>query len=231
MSTQLRLALLVTAAFGAGWTLSSCGSSSNSGTPSNNLFACTGSSCSSSDLQSYQTCVTGKCGDKLKTCYGPGALQGNFGGGQCGDYFTCVQKCGCSNVPCVLACGEPSGACQTCIETASACEESSGCSKPACFGSTPDAGITIPGRDGGFTFPDVSIPDAFGGILDADFGSLFDALSAPGTCSDLLACCNGMAAGPFKDTCTRQYDDLKAQGGDTSCMLGLNTLKLAGFCK
>jgi hypothetical protein len=222
MSTQLRLALLVTAAFGAGWTLSSCGSSGGNGngnsdgsTPSNNLFACAGASCGSSELQTYQTCVTGKCGDAFKSCYGPGSLQGNFNGGQCGDYRTCVQKCGCSDYQCFVACGVRPVACQLCEATVSACEESSGCTKPACLGAIPDGGVSFP--DGSFILP------------DADIGAFLDALSAPATCNDLLNCCN-MLATPSKELCLMQYNDLKPMG-DQQCAYGYNGLKIAQICK
>jgi hypothetical protein len=236
MRSDLRLTLAMVVAFGTGWTLSSCGSSSNSGTtPGNGLFACKGTSCSSSELSTYESCVTSHCGDTLKSCFGPGALSGNFSGGQCGDYIGCVQKCGCSpSLTCLQACGEPSQACTTCSQMVDTCENGSGCSKPACFGGGSGSDAAVVKTDGGSRDTSVSdsssfsIPDALPGF-DGNLGGLLDALGAPATCDDLLSCCNGMAAGPGKEQCMTAYTASKAQG-DAICMLVVNSYKLAGTC-
>lgn len=136
---------------------SSSGASSTSSSSGGSAFKdCSGSNtssggsntCTDAELKPYSDCVLEKCDPKYKECYGADYKTGNFAG-PCGTYITCVQKCACNDVNCVLAC-QPEATCKTCLEGMANCSD--GCTLPACATTTRDAGNT-----GGKTCADLTV--------------------------------------------------------------------------
>ena len=147
------------------------GAGGGGGSP--NLAGCgtSGNTCTKAETDTYNQCLISKCESSYTPCIGTGWRTGSFGG-LCGTWFQCVNKCGCNDINCFVACGQPSAECQSCLMTASSCQKSM-CPQPACYTMSPDAGATNPGADGG----------------------------AGGTCADLLKCCDKLPTPESKANC------------------------------
>src|SRR4051794_21987837 len=106
-----------------------------------------GNTCTKAETDAQNQCLINKCESAYTPCIGTGWRTGDFGG-SCGAWFKCVNTCGCGNLNCLLNCGTPPAECQTCLTNANSCQMTM-CPQPACFGMKADAGITLPGVDGG----------------------------------------------------------------------------------
>jgi hypothetical protein len=184
--------------------------------------------CTQAERNAWDQCVYPKCKTQYDSCYGAGALMGNFSG-PCGTWIKCFNTCGCG-LACLVTCGAPPAECQSCAMAVDTCQNSSGCSRPACL-QPPDAGL--PNLDGGFQIPDggFQIPDGGFQIPDGGFPDLGFTLpdGGLGTCADLLTCCNAIADAQKKATCQQQYA-ASMSFGDFACGAAYRAHQLAGDC-
>ncbi len=96
-------------------------------------MGCSTGACNPSDVQAYGTCIESACSQQYTACFGPGYASGDFNGGPCGTYYSCITKCGCKDTACIQGCGAAPTACQMCIaNTITNCVASSGCKSPVC---------------------------------------------------------------------------------------------------
>src|SRR5437870_1753993 len=58
-----------------------------------------GATCSTSDIESFSTCVQAKCDTEYQTCAGPDYKRSVFAGA-CKAYFDCASSCSCSDSAC-----------------------------------------------------------------------------------------------------------------------------------
>jgi hypothetical protein len=119
-----------------------CGSGGGSAPSASNLTCPSSSQCSQSEIQQYGTCIENACDSAYTTCFGSGYKNAMFSG-PCGTYYNCLAACSCNDNGCRTNCGIAPADCQLCIgNTITPCVQSSGCTEPACGGSTGTGGTT-----------------------------------------------------------------------------------------
>ena len=239
--------------------LEACGgSSSSNGSPKVCGSTSGTGSCTSAEVNAYQTCLSNACSAPYAAC-----------STTCGNYQSCHNNCGCGDTACLLACPAPSDACQTCLTNASSCLAS--CTLPACYTSTGVGGKSggaggtsgVGGKSGtggvtgvgGTTGTAKACADlqaccagsanqaacttTLNGLTPLTDSTCsvalptFQALYCPpsgsnGTCADLLNCCNATTVAQYKTACMTAYSQLLSSG-DAACGLELATLK-SSFC-
>lgn len=134
---------------------SSSGNTSSSGTATGKAFhlcpaANTPANCSSTDVDTYNTCIANKCDTQFQQCFGADYKGGSFSG-PCATYLACQQKCSCADQQCLTACQLPA-ACSTCEQGFATC--TSNCELPACYtsdGGTSSSSSSSSGSTGPFT--------------------------------------------------------------------------------
>jgi hypothetical protein len=100
--------------------------------------------------QACTSCVESMCASEATNAYGSGFASGNYGGGACGSYVSCIAGCACNDTSCLGKCGAPSQTCQTALQAGETCSDQK-CSSPC--GSTSvvisdDAGTSSGGSGG-----------------------------------------------------------------------------------
>ncbi len=123
-------------------------SKSGSGTPGGSdmpsapgMMSCTSSgACDQAETEAYGTCVADTCDADYKLCFGPNYRSGKYSE-VCGEYYTCLAKCGCNDSACFSACGLAPTDCQLCLSNhLTYCAQNSGCKQPSCTAGSADAG-------------------------------------------------------------------------------------------
>lgn len=149
----------------------------------------------------YVNCTQSKCGNALSSCYGAGYESGDFSGGACETYLSCLADCSqnqnCDST-CIQGCTPDSG-CQTCL-----LNTFGGCVQRECLSEIQECA--------GGEFPGGEIP------MLPDKG-----------CADLLACCETLDA-TMKADCISAHDILKSSG-DLACAAGYLTFAANGACE
>ncbi len=91
----------------------------------------------------YEACVkstmAGSCASKWQACYGADYESGDYTGGSCAAYMTCVRGCGC-DATCLQGCSADS-VCSSCVTDAEVCSRTA-CLDPynSCINGAVDAG-------------------------------------------------------------------------------------------
>jgi len=196
--TLLAVALLVSAA--------GCGGGSSSGnyTSPTGRSPATGGQCPGSTSgqtctgeQAYYDCLTKACGTEAKACFGNNYLKGDYTGGSCSDFMTCMMACPCDSTAdaCTTQCAvtyvmsAAGAACATCTTTLQACTTLAACTAPVCTTGTTTTTTTSTGTN----------------------------------CAALQTCCGKMADATIKAAC--QSAITSAGGDDATCALILPSLQ------
>jgi hypothetical protein len=125
-----------------------CSSSSSSATPTK--FVCADMNPMTQD-QACTSCVTSMCSSEGTTAYGSGFASGDYGGGACGSYITCVAACACNDTTCLEKCGLPDSSCESAIQAGATCSDqkcSSVCGSSIVISDDGGGGV-VTGDDGG----------------------------------------------------------------------------------
>ncbi len=121
------------------------GSSSDSGTPTKFACADTSPMAMTSQDQACSSCIMSMCSSEATTAYGSGFASGDYSGGACGSYITCVAGCACGDTNCLGTCSVPDSACSDALQAGATCSDQK-CS------SVCGSSIVIGGDDGGIGF-------------------------------------------------------------------------------
>lgn len=159
-----------------------------------------GETCTGEDA--YYDCLIAACDAQSKACFGSNYMKGDFTGGVCADFMTCMLACPCDATgdTCVGTCvstyilAATATACMTCATTLQGCTDAAGCVEPVC---TPTGTNTNTSTTTG------------------------------ASCTALAACC---AAVPATATAQCQAALTAAAGDETTCSAILGGFQSSGLC-
>jgi hypothetical protein len=152
-------------------------------------------------VDEYSECTQNKCAAEYKTCLGAGYAKGDFSGGKCETYFSCIND---SKDKCQNDC-ERDAACTACfVSTLATCVASAGCTYPTCTtGGNAGKGSATGGGSGG------------SGESGKSGGTAGITGTGNKTCKELESCCNSLPASQ-KEPCVLAYNNAKGLG-DAAC--------------
>jgi hypothetical protein len=149
-------------------------------------------------IDEYSACLQDKCAAEYKQCLGAGYLKGDFSGGKCETYLSCVTG---EDDSCHNDCTRDAECTNCMVGMIATCTLGAGCTAPTC--TTKSSGNAGKG----------STTNGSGGSS----GGGTAGISGTGnkTCKDLESCCNSLPASQ-KEPCLQAYNAVKGVG-DAGC--------------